>query len=153
VNKRVNIPPTDQSSTLVAKFIPRVKLHPREQTYVVKNWPLSRLKYLANQVFKYYFVLCRVRIDLITPYYVVWLICRVTRLCEFLPIWRLFSLDIFLNYRSSPKIFGHFFPQYRFRVHLEIKRWATYILGHFSTNSSGRRVNLLNRWPTDKITG
>jgi hypothetical protein len=36
---------------------------------------------------------------------------RVTRLCEFTPIWRLFSVCSFFNARRAQNFFGYFFPQ------------------------------------------
>jgi hypothetical protein len=57
---------------------------------------------------------------------------RVTRLAEFLPLGRLFTLGIFLSYRSSSNVLATFFTDKRY-VLISIKCGLGYILGVFLT--------------------
>jgi hypothetical protein len=65
---------------------------------------------------------------------------RVTRLDEFSPFGRLFSLGSFLRLRKYPKILGNFFRSSGFVVLILAKNGLGYILGDFFTNSSGHPV-------------
>jgi hypothetical protein len=64
----------------------------------------------------------------------------VTRLGKFLPIRQLFTLDIFLNYRS---ILGYFFQENKSRINFD-KKGLHSVLGDFFTNSSGHLFNVEN---------
>jgi hypothetical protein len=63
---------------------------------------------------------------------------RVTRLGEFSPIWRLFSLDSFMEITVVAQKLGLLFPRSKFYVYILIwaKNGLGYVLCDFFTNSS-----------------
>jgi hypothetical protein len=61
---------------------------------------------------------------------------RVTRLGEILPIWRLFSLGSFFNYKSSANSLATVFHETSYVIVLT-KDVFGYSLGDFFVNSSG----------------